>query len=130
MLHGNLLVKRKCRVDYRKCLTRIAPRKSNEPVARIVIHFHSCTRDNLRHVIYVKFFEHKHAASGKQCGNNFKTRILCCRPNEGELSTFDKGKQVVLLCFIKTMNLIEKKNLWSIPFHFLINNSLHVGFSR
>jgi len=57
-----------------------------------------------------KGMEDKDPATGKQRGRDVKRGIFGGGANEGEKAGFHMGKEGILLAFVETMDLIDKKN--------------------
>lgn len=54
--------------------------------------------------------QYKHATARKERSNDFKRRVFCRCSDKRYIATLDKGKEKVLLCFVETMNFVDKQH--------------------
>ena len=92
------------------------------------------TPDQFRNIFFTKWLQFKNAGSGDQRTVYFKIRVFCCRTNQNNGSIFHKRKQIILLPFIKSVNLIYKKNRFLLVhakrLFCLCNHCFHIFLSR
>ena len=69
-----------------------------------------CTKDELFDFGNLKGFQFKDDGTGDQSGIDFKIRIFSCSADENNSSVFHERKEIVLLAFIKAVDLIDEED--------------------
>ena len=85
-------------------------------------------------ILFIQWVEFKYTGTWDQRSVYLEIRIFRCRSDQGDRPVFHKRKQIILLPFIKPVDLIHKKNrlllIHAQGFFRLLYHRLHILLSR
>ena len=91
-----------------------------------------CPLQQLFDILLLQRLQFEDHRSGEQSAVHLKVRVLCRRADQNQGAVLHKRKQVILLAFIKAVNLVDEQNCL-LPVHAevllrLLHDCLHILF--